>query len=238
MDGLNLNREQVSPLCYSRHPFVYLLEAADDIAYNIIDFEDAHRIDILSSDEVKKEFLNLISCIGRPEDENTDIIATSQNIKDDNESISYLRSKAINALILQAADIFIENLDLILEGKYNNTLIDEIEENCGALQKIKQISNERIYNYKSVVELELAGYNVMNELLQTMIPSALKSKTQRTALDSKSLQLVPIRFGEFSDKYTAYQKALGILDFVSGMTDLYATELYRKIKGIEIGKHK
>lgn len=189
---------------------------------------------------MKKEFLNLISCIARPEDKNTDIIATSQNIKDDNESISYLRSKAINALILQAAEIFIENLNSILEGKYNNTLIEEIEENCGALQKIKLISKERIYNYKSVVELELAGYNVMNELLQTIKFLQLsKSKTQRTAFNTKALQLVQkIQFGEFSDKYSAYQKALGILDFVSGMTDLYATELYRKIKGIEIGKHK
>ncbi|GAA3968008.1 dGTP triphosphohydrolase [Mucilaginibacter dorajii] len=236
-EDLQMIREQVSPLCYGRHPFVYLLEAADDICYRIIDFEDAHRLRILSDNDIKEAFLNLIADVGRTDDNMDDIKKTFTSIGDNNEKIGYLRSRAINTLTLQASEIFINNLPLILQGKFNNTLIDHIQDSCTALKNIETISKEKLYNHNTVVELELAGYNVMYDLLEAMIPGSLKPESKRNHLEKKALKLVPSQFGDFSDSKTPYIKALNVLDYVSGMTDLYATELYRKVKGIEIGKH-
>ena len=91
----------------------------------------------------------------------------------------------------------------------------------------------KIYNHKNVIEIENAGYNVMYELLNHFIPPVLKPKDQRKSYDKMALKLLPQQF--VYDDGTDYQKVLGVIDFVSGMTDNFATDLYRKIKGIDIG---
>jgi dGTPase len=159
-------------------------------------------------------------------------------IHDENEKLSYLRSRAINTLIMKAADIYLLHLDEMLAGKYNNTLVDEIQSNCEALKKIEKISLDKIYNHPTVIEIELAGFNVMSELLSTWVPAVVKKKKDRTAPEGKVMQLIPDQYGPFNEEDSAYSKVIKVLDVVSGMTDLYATELYRKIKGIDIGKHK
>lgn len=227
----------MDPIRYCRHPFVYLLEAADDITYNIIDFEDAHRLGILESQLVETSFYDLIKCINRTEDDFTEIEKKLKVLTNENERIAYLRSRSINSLILEANDVFADNIPLILEGKFNDTLVENISNHCSALSQIMEISKKRIYNDHKVVEIELAGYNVMYELLDITIPAVISKKNQRDKRDKKIIELIPNQFGDFSDENTVYEKCLGVLDFVSGMTDLYATELYRKIKGIEIGKH-
>jgi dGTPase len=234
---LGMKMESENPLCYSRHPFVYLLEAADDICYRIIDFEDGHRLKLITDEEIKTNFMNVITCIGLIDDDVEEIEATYKSIGDSNEQISYLRSRVINTLTHTAADVFKKNLTAILDGTFDNTLVDLIEENCNALVAIADISKKKLYNHHSVVELELAGYNVMYELLEAIIPASVKLENDRTHREKKALKLVPPQFGSFTDSESIYAKILGVLDFVSGMTDLYATELYRKIKGIEIGKH-
>ena len=98
------------------------------------------------------------------------------------------------------------------------------------MQDIKQFSIDEIYNHRAVVEIENAGYNVMYELLNHFIPSAIKEKPKD--YDKKALQLLPEQFRYDGEPY---EKVMGVLDFVSGMTDNYATDLYRKIKGIDIG---
>ena len=130
------------------------------------------------------------------------------------------------------------HLDEMLAGKYNNTLVDEIQSKCEALRKIEKISLEKIYNHPTVIEIELAGFNVMSELLSTWVPAVVKKKKERTAPEGKVMQLIPDQYGPFNEEDSAYSKVIKVLDVVSGMTDLYATELYRKIKGIDIGKHK
>jgi dGTPase len=233
-EELNMIKESDSPLIYKRHPFVYLTEAADDICYRIIDYEDAHRLGILSSDEVEKDFISLIECINRQDDKIEWVHSTLAKIEDKNERISYLRAKSINVLALEASDIFHRNIPAILEGTYNNSLIDELEENCSALERIRKVSEEKIYNHKTVIEIEIAGYNVMSELLYLLIPPILKANPN--AKDKKVLRLIPKQF-EPSAEGKSYDKVLSVLDFVSGMTDPFATELYRKVSGIDIPKH-
>ncbi len=221
---------------YKRHPFTYLLEAADDIAYTLMDFEDAHRLGILEQKVVIDSFENLIYGLAAKE-RIARVKNTSGQIGDVNEKIGYLRGVSIDVLTSKTAQIFLSNLDKILAGEYESSLIKDLEKKCEELKNIEKISIEKIYGHKSVIEIELAGYNVINELLGMVMPAAVKKESERTDLDDKMLQLVPEQFGKFLDSDTHYEKIMSIIDYVSGMTDLFATELYRKIKGIDIGKH-
>ncbi len=216
-----------------RHPFVYLVEAADDICYRIIDLEDAHRIHILSYELVSGLFLDVIKELGTDYDRTVEVM---QKIQDENEGVSFLRAKCINLLIQQATTMFIANAETIVQGTYLSTLVDDVEKLCPALVKINDISIKKVYNHHSVIEVELAGYNVMSELLSVFVFAILSSNP--STLQKKSLQLIPEQYNCFKDDVSSYEKVMGVLDFVSGMTDGYATELYRKIKGIDIPSHK
>jgi dGTPase len=114
-------------------------------------------------------------------------------------------------------------------------LIENLENSYGALAEVMKISRQKIYNHVSVLEIEIAGYNVMSELLGLFIPALLKRIPSHK--DKKVLKLFPRQFTEFEHTDLAYDKVMNAFDFISGMTDLYATELYRKLKGVDIPLH-
>ncbi len=222
--------ESEEPHIFKRHPFVWLVEAADDICYNIIDMEDAHRLGIVSTADCKNLFFELV----KSETDDVRRIETKLgSISNENEQISYLRAKVINALINKSMEMYKLNIGRILEGNLDYALLDLYRSENRTLQDIESFSVEKIYNHKAVVEIENAGYNVMYELLDHFIPSIIKQEDERKAYDKKALKLIPQQF--VYKEGTDYQKVLGVIDFVSGMTDNYATDLYRKIKGIDIG---
>ncbi|MDO5615696.1 MAG: deoxyguanosinetriphosphate triphosphohydrolase [Cruoricaptor ignavus] len=226
--SVSMIKETDEPVVFRRHPFVWLVEAADDICYNIIDMEDAHRLGIVSTSDCENLFFDLI----KSENENTKRVEDKLRIlKNANERISYLRAKVINALINKSIHFFKTNFNQILDGTLDKALLDIYKKENPSLQEIEAFSIKQIYNHKAVVEIENAGYNVMYELLNHFIPPILKK--DRKSYDKKALQLIPNQF--MYEQGSDYQKVLGVLDFVSGMTDNYATDLYRKIKGIEIG---
>ncbi|AKK75052.1 deoxyguanosinetriphosphate triphosphohydrolase [Chryseobacterium gallinarum] len=228
--GTQLIAENEEPYIFKRHPFVWLVEAADDICYNIIDMEDAHRLGIVSTSDCENLFFELVKSESNDIDRVKNKLASISN---ENEKISYLRAKAINALINKSLEIYKQNFETILQGNLDMALLDSYKSENRALQDIESFSIEKIYNHKAVVEIENAGYNVMYELLDHFIPSILKPEDERKSYDKKALKLLPRQF--VYENGTDYQKVLGIIDFVSGMTDNYATDLYRKIKGIDIG---
>ena len=232
---LNMIPESVEPLIYKRHPFVYLVEAADDICYRVVDMEDAHRLGIVSREQVVQLFMDVIGSINRKEENKDKIYKYYQEIKDVNEGIAFLRAKLINVLTMQAADIFWNHQSSILDGTFNNTLVDEIEEGCPPLKTINKVSVEKIYQHDTVIQIELAGFNVMSELLQLFIPALVKDKPSHK--EQKVLKLFPYQFTEFELVTSKYEKVMSALDFLSGMTDTYATELYRRLKGIVIPQH-
>lgn len=233
---LGMRREDDEAVIYQRHPFVYLVEAADDICYSIIDMEDANRLGILSHQTVKDSFLHVIKCLDTDKKEENKTLVIYNKIGDPNEKISYLRAKAINLLTMRAAEVFCENRQKILLGEFNDTLLDNIEDDCGALSELLKISDEKIYNHDTVLEIEIAGYNVMAELLNLFVPALLKGKPGHK--DKKVLKLFPLQFREFEETASPYLKVLNAFDLISGMTDLYATEMYRKLKGVEIPQHR
>lgn len=228
--SVNMIPESEEPTIFKRHPFVWLVEAADDICYNIIDMEDAHRLGIVTTSDIQDLFFELIKS------ENSDIGRVKQKMEvltNANERISYLRAKVINALINKSIEIYRENFDKILNGTLDKALLDSYKHYNPYLQEIESFSIAKIYGHRSVVEIENAGYNVMYELLNHFIPPIIKEKSKLKSYDKKALQLMPQQF-HYEDG-SVYQKVLGVLDFVSGMTDNFATDLYRKIKGIDIG---
>ncbi|WP_245857040.1 dGTP triphosphohydrolase [Mucilaginibacter auburnensis] len=217
---------------FKRHPFVYLVEAADDICYNIIDLEDSHRLGILNYDDVKSHLLAIVA--KSPNDEIEFVVKQVDELESDkNEAIAYLRAKSINTLTLKCADVFIKNEEQILAGQYHNTLIEDIPELASELKAIVSLSYKKIYNYKEVVKLELAGFRIMSGLVEDFVTAALIPKEQRQKEHNKVLELLPSQF-KFDESDSDYLKVIKMIDFISGMTDLFALKLYRTLRGIEI----
>ncbi|NQX56003.1 deoxyguanosinetriphosphate triphosphohydrolase [Pedobacter panaciterrae] len=217
---MDLIKVQESPLIYKRHPLVYLVEAADDICYNIIDLEDAHRLKILSYKEVETLLLPLCNDVKMP--------SRLAEMEDDDAKITLMRAKSISTLIWQCSNVFYQEQESILNGDFNISLMDAIEAPfLSVMKEIEKISVKKIYNYSSVVQIEVAGYQVMGGLLEEFIPAYLQNESK---YHKKLVELIPKQF--LTEKNDVYSKIQSVLDFVSGMTDIYAVELFRKIKGI------
>lgn len=223
-------QESSNPIIFKRNPFVWLVEAADDICYNIIDMEDAHRLGIVSTSDCENLFFDVIRSV----DSSTERIESKlPSLTNTNERISYLRAKVINSLIVKAIELYKIHFDAILKGDLDQALLSMYQKQNPALQEIESFSITKIYNHKAVVEIENAGYNVMYELLNHFVFPVLKEPHEVKSYDKMALKLLPEQF--VYKEGTSYQKVLGVIDFVSGMTDNYATDIYRKIKGIDIG---
>lgn len=223
---------QEDPLCYQRHPFVWIVEAADDICYNIIDLEDAQRLGFINA-QICEELLQQIIEEIHGNNKWSRVKKKLDSIEDKNDRISFLRAVSIGALISRSVELYKKYFEEIIKGTLQTSIYDLIQQECKAIQTIKEFSKTHIYNHRSVVEIENAGYNVMYELLDHFIPSILKSEKERLGYEKRAVQLIPKQF-LYEDRGD-YEKVLGVIDFVSGMTDNYATDLYRKIKGIDIG---
>jgi dGTPase len=206
---------------------VFLVEAADDICYQIIDWEDAHRLKIINTAQAKELMLNFF----HPQSDAIELDKIHQALRDlddTNEQIAYLRARTINKLIELCTEIFWQNREHILAGLYEKSLIDDLSDTAlQAMKELKTISVNKIYNDRSVVEIEIAGYKVLGGLLEEFVWAILQQDSHYV---KKLLKLLPQQFiyqGE-----DPYKKIQAVVDFISGMTDLYAVELYRKIKGI------
>lgn len=220
---LGLQRDPENPDGYLRHPLVYLVEAADDICYNIIDLEDAHHLKILSYDEVES--------LLKPLCHDDNLQSRLDTLKDTGSKVSLLRAKAINTLIKGCAEVFAAQQEHLLNGTFGKSLIDALDDSTvRQMKEIEQLSIQRIYNAPAVVQIEVAGAKVMNALLEEFLPAYLK--TNKGHFDKKIVAMIPEQFHAKSDD--VYSKIRSVLDFVSGMTDIYAVDLYRKIRGIEI----
>ncbi len=208
-----------------RHPLSFLVEAADDICYSIMDLEDGFRLGLLSFTETENLLLPLIH--------KGDLSGYKK--RDENEKVGYLRAKAISDLVKLVADAFMDNEKEILAGNFNKELVTVIAKS-GALKKIEHTSIRKIYRHRSVVEREAAGYEVLGGLLDTFISAYNQySVSQLSPKNRAIINLIPKRFF-FEEKNNSelYQRLLRIIDFVSGMTDSYAVSIYRKIKGISL----
>jgi dGTPase len=223
--ALGIEAIDVRKEIFPRHPFVYLMEAADDICYRIIDLEDAARLKILSFTEVFDLLKGVLLAETLP-----DIEASLSKQTLDNQRLSYLRATVINQLVSQCTAVFMSHEKALLDGSFNKSLIELLPiDQLKGIDNIDAISVNKIYNDKAVVEIELAGYNVIGGLLEEFMTAIIYPKNKKS---KKLLTLVPSQFAINSE--TLYEKTLAIVDYISGMTDLYAIDLYRKLKGISV----
>ncbi len=226
---LGVESKSENPDSYFRHPLVYLVEAADDICYQIMDLEDAFKLGILSYQQTKDMYLGFYDK-GNNIKQIENIEATLKRVTDKNEQISYLRAGVIGKLIYECIGIFTINQEYVLAGNFNSSLIGSLKgKQAEAMNAVKEISFSQIYNHRSVVEIEIAGYKIIGTLLEEFVGAIINPKD---IYSKKILSLLPDQYITESD--SDYPKIQSIVDFVSGMTDVFALDLYRKIMGISL----
>lgn len=210
---------------YARHPFVYLVEAADDICYEIMDIEDAHKLKILNTEETQGLLLDFFD-----DERQRHIRETMLHVNDTNEQIVYLRSCVIGCLENECVKVFLEHEEEILEGTFEGTLIDHIGETPrAAYRACEKMAYAKIYRSKDVVDIELAGFQVITTLLDLMLEAVCHpEKAYSQLLINRVSQQYDIRAARL------YDRTMAVLDYISGMTDVYALDLYRKINGTSL----
>jgi len=221
-------------LVWCRHPLAFLVEAADDICYGIIDFEDGCRLGLVSYEQTV-DFLSEI--IGDRFDE-----SKLSKIPGRDEKIAVLRAMAINELVNQVSVAFLENESEILEGAFDSALTDHIHA-TSSLKKIEKLSIERIYRSTQVVEREAAGFQIIDGLMNAFSHASINKVFDRTEFSSKQksvFRLLPeTSIYEIDRQQTSYGVLLCITDFISGLTDSYALKLYQRINGMSVpGSHR
>ena len=211
---------------YHRHPLAFLVEAADDICYRIIDFEDGCRLGLIPPDQA-------ISLLKEILDESPER-KSRLTFFDWREQLGYLRARIIDKLINETAGIFLQHETAILNGTYDKPLISEVSVKA-VLDKIKTISVKEIYRNRPVLEIEAAGFEVLGGLLEVFLKAVFEPASRR---HQKLLDLVPDQYLDFDRSISpnTYDRILRITDFISGLTDQAAISLYRKIKGISLPK--
>jgi dGTPase len=230
-DRLGLIRKG-KEFAWHRHPLAFLMEAADDICYRIIDVEDGFRAGHLTFSEIERLFLDLIndpSVKGR-----ADAIVTNE------KRVEYLRARAINSAILEVARIFEKYEGDLLRGAFDKDLVS-VMDRAAALDAFKNLGKSKVYRSRPVLEIEAPGFSVLGSLLYAFI-GALGECAERgdkaSARAKTLLALVPSQFlgADGKPERDAYQRMLKITDFISGMTDSFAVAAFRRISGMELSR--
>ena len=227
-DELGIIRKSADgqPLEYARHPLVYLVEAADDICYEIMDIEDAHKLKIVSFEETERLFLGFF-------DEKTQghirRRIVDEGITDDNEKVVYMRACVIGVLENACAEAFIRHEEDIMNGTMEGCLIDNIEPKLAeAYKKCTILSKQKIYS-KPVLDVELSGFKIMATLMEAMTEAAVNPSR------FYSRQLISRVSSQYDiDSPDLETRIMAVIDYISGMTDVYALDIYQKINGISL----
>lgn len=211
------------PLRFARYPLVYLVEAADDICYQVMDIEDAHKLHLISTEKAKELLLGFFAGETRRKRQET-----LSFVNDVNEQIAYLRAAVIGLLVDACSDIFIANEEKILSGTFPGSLIRQVSPGIAeAYTTCSGFAFQYIYRSKDVLDIELAGYRIIGFLLE-VFTHAIRNPDH--AYSKLLLDRIPDQYE--TDSPGMYGKIQSIIDYVSGMTDVYALDLYRKITGM------
>ncbi|MDX5482242.1 MAG: dNTP triphosphohydrolase [Hymenobacteraceae bacterium] len=217
-----LKKGQEGEVFYHRHPLAFLVEAADDICYRIIDFEDGLKLGLVP----QEKGLDLLRQILNDDPERK----SSLTFYDWREEIGYLRARIIGKLIEEVTAVFLQHEQQLLQGTYDKPLINELE--CKpVLDQIKDLSIRLIYQNRPVLEIEAAGFEVLGGLLDAGIKAVFRKGSKH---HRKLATLIPPHYLNLPDTATDYERIIHITDFVTSLTDQAALSLYRKIKGIEL----
>ncbi|MEN3373582.1 dGTP triphosphohydrolase [Dechloromonas sp. ZS-1] len=221
--------ERIPGTAWRRHPLAFLVEVADDTCYLIVDLEDAARLGFVPYKDAE--------CLL------ADLAGSSVNgqrldrLHDPKERLEYLRAKAIGRLLESAAAVFLENEEAILSGDFDDELLEQ-SPIAVPLQAVLKLAKDTIYTARPALEIETAGFEVLGALLGlfTQAVEARAGHGRFTTRERMLLKLLPTQFLDHDGEPSAdpYIRLLQIADFVAGMTDSYAVDMYRKLKGFDL----
>lgn len=220
---------------FRRHPLAFLVEAADDICYAVVDLEDSVDQKLIGVDEASTLLLPLAARIVRKADASKDFLGRSR--------LEWFRSLAIQALVTECARVFENNIENILNGTLHTSLVS-LSETKKEYADIKDAVKRTAYRDRRVLEVEAAGFQVISGLLSFFVPALVANKFGRNKDEENLFLLFPEGYlqtpGTTEDriaaieKLTTYQRLLAATDYVSGMTDSFAVDLYQKLSGIRL----
>jgi len=216
-----LKKSKTDAIGYHRHPLTFLVEAADDICYTIIDFEDGINLGLIEEEFALEYLIKLVK--------NAIDTKKYHSLKFKKDRISYLRALAINTLINEAVEIFLSNEEAILQGGFSTSLLDKCAYEA-QINDILKISISKIYKSQEVIEKEVAGYKIIADLLDVFV-SALNNHQMGKSnnYDALLLNLLPEEFR--GDTNSSYERIMAICTYVSRMSDSYAIRIHKKIQG-------
>jgi dGTPase len=220
-----------TPDSWSRHPLAFLVEAADDICYRIVDFEDAFRQKLVTYKELEGTMEGLLN------DQKT--MDRVREAEDDDHRVDVIRSLAIREAVDCVAQAFDVNYSQIMDGSFDDDLLSQTRI-APHFAEIKRLQTERVYKNDRVLRVEAAGFKVLGGLLDAFTGAAFgaasNSGFKRTGETDKLFDLIPSQFLEADRKPSPdpYTRLLKIVDFVCGMTDSFALRLYRELSGISV----
>ena len=215
------------PLKYARHPLVYMVEAADDICYEIMDIEDSHKLKILSFAETEHLLLSFFD-----EDIQQKIRQRiiDEELTDENEKVVYMRASVIGKLENECVAAFLAHEEEILAGTFEGSLIDHISERQKkAYKECEKISYSKIYQSKPVLDIELSGYQIMATLMKVFVEAAVNPSR---FYSKQLLRRVSSQYDIENENLE--ERIMAVIDYISGMTDIYALDIYQKINGISL----
>ena len=216
-----MQKSTTEDVSFYRHPLAYLVEAADDICYTIIDFEDGINLGLIEEEFALEYMIKLVK----------DTIDSKKyhSLPYKKDRVSYLRALAIGVLINEAVDIFLANEEAILNGTFDKSLLDKCAYEA-QINDIIKISVDKIYKSKEVVEKEVAGYRIIADLLDVFV-SSLNNKFDGTSsnYDTLVLNLLPEEYQ--IESANLYSRIMLICSYVAGMSDSYAIRMHKKLTG-------
>jgi dGTPase len=221
--------ERIPGTAWRRHPLAFLVEVADDTCYLIVDLEDAARLGFVPYKDAECLLADLAGSTVNGQ--------RLDRLHDPKERLEYLRAKAIGRLLESAAAVFLENEDAILSGDFDDELLEQ-SPIAVPLQAVLKLAKDTIYTARPALEIETAGFEVLGALLGlfTQAVEARAGHGRFTTRERMLLKLLPTQFLDHDGEPSAdpYIRLLQIADFVAGMTDSYAVDMYRKLKGFDL----
>ncbi|ALM85776.1 deoxyguanosinetriphosphate triphosphohydrolase [Bordetella sp. N] len=216
-----------APAAWHRHPLAFLVEAADDICYHVMDIEDGYKAGVVSYEQ-------LLDLHGPWRDDHID--GRARQMGTDAQKAEFYRAKTIGKLIDDVVDRFEACLPGMLDGSFDGELMIGIPR-AEAFKRFKEVARLRVYCHQAVLEIEACGFEVISGLLSAFL-GAVEDNAERgvqgqSVRTRTLLHLMPGALAEFA-ALSPYQRALCVTDFVSGMTDTYAVEFYQRIRGISL----
>jgi len=216
-DTVGLIRRHPESAWWARHPLTFLVEAADDICYHIVDLEDGYRMGYIPF-TTTKDLLNEIAQHSNLE----------QNAESQEEKIKFLRGIVINNLIEEVAEIFLEHEQDILSGRLDCELVS-LSTYANSLKEIQNETQNRVFIDPDIIGMQLAGYEILGTLFSEFANATLFSSSKGKLLKA----MLPQKYRP-AENESCYSKILKVTDYISGMTDSYATSLFQKLKGISL----